>query len=1288
RHGRRHIALHILSAASAERPLNGAGGYFGQGGATPAGIEVFELAPGESVSLRSVVASLEMPVPTAFVVEYKIVASIKEDDGNGGVSWTPLDALEIDIVEKDGYSAEHAIGLAKVVPEVVDTNFISCDQDTQWAVGFVGCKLVRGVETAARGLGSLVKLGYDFHVAKNQAYLYVLGRSFSFLAGNDEARLAIATEIVGELIEMKNTGYAILQSFSTEQLALLVPRMLDSAYERLHFAWCRWTPEQLREDPQPCANSVVGFVGELAEVAGENIDMVLEALVAARGLAKVSLAIAGESNAARRQLDLLQAAEDAANRRAYQRVIDEKGHRALPGERALTAGFDVTDIPTLWRDAYGLAKEQLQALQQLTKTYSVNITFRSRAPRSIELIESGRALPKPQGIKTKGVNEIDVDYLGYDSKYADLVVHMEPPIPVIADKEAREAAAKAFAEQAIANGKKPKPEIGTPEYDDLVKQIQERVLTRHKEWVELTPYYRNAIKVVDGAPVGVKVDFDGAFNGVDGNALRYEPNRPIEFKRVANGANGRKVFEVRLQTRDGLSFKDVTGDVDFLAILKPDGTVLGANGDPAELAKRLEIYELMRKEPISMQHGESFTIAVGEKTRTKFVKDGANAQGGETTLTVTPDERVVTTYFDDGLSTLDIGPLTLAEAGEFGRGVAFFRGVFSELRSPGRSWTRAVLEEVRRQERLIQATLAPLFDLSILERLVSELAGEVRDEFDRDGAVVRPDGAGGLERYDADGDETRSSRSAPSPRQAASPEFDDLDAIVGEIAAAGFDVDPAGALGGRWVPVTVAEVLADGPLGLAPFGFLRDGAVSGDSELLISSRTQMQASADSPWFEVGDTVIIDPGGQDEELVTVASVDPFRLAAPLSNTHNAGTTFVLAVSPPPAAPVDPVDPPTGVGSVLPVVPARLVDTRPGEVTVDGRVAAVGRVGAGEVLRVPVWGRGGVPESATSVVVNTVAVAPLGSGFVTLFPCDGDVPSTSNVNYRERTVAVNNAVVKLSARGELCVFSAAASHVVMDVTAYAEGDEALVPKRLAESRLGERTDDGRQAGFGRVAAGSVTEVEVAGRGGVRSDAAAVAVNVTVVNPSGPGFVTLFPCDEEMPLASNLNFGAGAVRPNAAIVALSGEGSLCVFSSAETDLIVDVTASFADVPAFSALNPARLLETRPGEATVDGVSAGAGRLAAGSVTRVEVAGRGGVPSGASVVAVNTTVVAPSGPGFVTSFPCDAEMPLASSGNYVAGDVVANSGVVKLSAAGELCVFTSAETHLIVDVNAAWAA
>jgi hypothetical protein len=80
--------------------------------------------------------------------------------------------------------------------------------------------------------------------------------------------------------------------------------------------------------------------------------------------------------------------------------------------------------------------------------------------------------------------------------------------------------------------------------------------------------------------------------------------------------------------------------------------------------------------------------------------------------------------------------------------------------------------------------------------------------------------------------------------------------------------------------------------------------------------------------------------------------------------------------------------------------------------------------------------------------------------------------------------------------------------------------------------------------------------------------------------------------------------------------------------------------------------------------------------------VAGRGGVPADADAVMLNVTAVFPSGPGFLTVYPCGAPLPAASNVNYVAGDVAPNAVLAKIGDGGKVCIYTKAETHIIVDV------
>jgi hypothetical protein len=81
-----------------------------------------------------------------------------------------------------------------------------------------------------------------------------------------------------------------------------------------------------------------------------------------------------------------------------------------------------------------------------------------------------------------------------------------------------------------------------------------------------------------------------------------------------------------------------------------------------------------------------------------------------------------------------------------------------------------------------------------------------------------------------------------------------------------------------------------------------------------------------------------------------------------------------------------------------------------------------------------GRAGIPEGATAAVVNLTAVSPAADGFLTAFPCGSEPPGTSSVNYLAGEIVANLALVPLAPDGSICVYSYAATDVVVDVTAF--------------------------------------------------------------------------------------------------------------------------------------------------------------------------------------------------------------------------------------------------------------
>jgi hypothetical protein len=374
------------------------------------------------------------------------------------------------------------------------------------------------------------------------------------------------------------------------------------------------------------------------------------------------------------------------------------------------------------------------------------------------------------------------------------------------------------------------------------------------------------------------------------------------------------------------------------------------------------------------------------------------------------------------------------------------------------------------------------------------------------------------------------------------------------------------------------------------------------------------------------------------------------------------------------------------AVLPLVPARVLDTREGFETVDGVSQGQGRVRGGRVLVLQVAGRGGVPDGARAVNLNITADRPAGDGFVVAYPCDASRrPNTSNLNHVPGGTVAAAAFARLSSAGTVCLFSPVDVDLIVDVNGFTPGGgsvEPLVPTRLLETRGGFDTIDGVSEGQGRVRAGSTTTLRVADRGGVDPDADAVLVNATALNPSADVFLTIYPCDEDRPDASNVNANRGAVVNNLVLAKVSAAGTICIFSSVETDVLVDVAGYVPESGGLLSIVPARLIDTRFGFDTVDGLNEGAGRVGTASVTTLQVAGRGGVDDGATGAVLNLVAVAPDGPGFMTAYPCDEDRPNASNVNFVPGRVVSNSVVVKLSSSGTVCLFSTSRTDIVVDV------
>jgi hypothetical protein len=420
-------------------------------------------------------------------------------------------------------------------------------------------------------------------------------------------------------------------------------------------------------------------------------------------------------------------------------------------------------------------------------------------------------------------------------------------------------------------------------------------------------------------------------------------------------------------------------------------------------------------------------------------------------------------------------------------------------------------------------------------------------------------------------------------------------------------------------------------------------------------------------------------------------------------------------------------PRTTAGLVAIVPSRLLETRSSQPpTIDGSFSGTGRNEAHGIVALPVAGRGGVPHQATGVMINLTVTEPVAAGFATVYPCGQPLPTASNVNFSAGKTVANNVFTALGG-GAVCIYTNVAAHLVVDVNAYAlpsSGFEPIAPRRMLDTRTTSApTVDGKYAGGGRRPAGFVSVFQIAGRGGIDSRGGAYVLNVTAVDPSGAGFLTVYPCSPQRPLASNLNFSAHQTVANTVIVQpglatfedslvpplpssppfppgfvppTPVSGNICVFTSAPTDLVVDVDGFIFPRgqyspslrqpidSTFTAVTPSRLLETRTGQPpTVDGLYSDIGFRGSSTVTRLAIVGRAGVPANASSAVLNITSVGSTAAGYVTVYPCDGQRPTTSNLNFTAGQIVANTVVAKIDGGGAVCLFNNGPTDLVVDLG-----
>jgi hypothetical protein len=225
----------------------------------------------------------------------------------------------------------------------------------------------------------------------------------------------------------------------------------------------------------------------------------------------------------------------------------------------------------------------------------------------------------------------------------------------------------------------------------------------------------------------------------------------------------------------------------------------------------------------------------------------------------------------------------------------------------------------------------------------------------------------------------------------------------------------------------------------------------------------------------------------------------------------------------------------------------------------------------------------------------------------------------------------------------------------------------PCRLADSRNGDHV----------VAIGEHRwRVDVRGRCGVPEGATAVAASIVAISHQQAGWLTAYAAGSPQPSVSLVNYGAGEVRSNGAVVQVDRDGVI-VAASGPADFVLDVTGYFTPALAatqgrYEPIELTRLADTRASTPVTSSLT---------------------VPLPPSVapdavgVAVNVTATATSDWGYLSVRPAGAAPVPTSLVNWDRpGQTRAAFAIVPVSAGGfAVDVMPGATADVVVDV-AGW--
>lgn len=881
------------------------------------------------VDLDGVLATMCWEVDSRAKVNYVIEAYTLETDEDGNRETVTRDGAEVfvqkdrlvdqvEYVTDDGYHYKFDLPV-RGNPNVNVTDSF-CDE-LDWLDQYLACEAARGVHSFGTGLVELpgflwdgtkyvvtTDLHYGARLMHWSANQLVVGYD-AFFGDTDESKEAARAKLRAEVD---------LVLFSLERGAIITAEQSDQIGEA-----AVTTIDGIVTDFRNGDYRQIG--GRTAFAVGDNIDAIITGgvvkTIAGRIQKGFRVTKIGEVRDIERAVG--DGIEQISTRRS-QTEVDNLAREVTGRDVDILTSGDLKPNDPLSYDFLtryvGVPRETVQKIEAIVQKYKIQVSFRSRGIGAIQKLRDGLAYWKPMPIKQKNVNGIDIEYLGYPPQARDLVLIVEPPIKASLNIDTTQkgwSRSEAFNRQLdqwmrenttiakpdgldaldarlASDSKLSMDEFELPDSFDEYVQVRERLRTRVEEWEKYTtdndlfgPDLMSGRMLTEGINMrfGYKeqglssfFDFIAPKDNVLGDTRRImlEEGFRLDDGTIINDVDGRRIFDLTLDGPGG--FKRITGDIDFLTILDHTGALI------KNPVRRFFIY-LELANAVGMQHGETFSF-IFANARAGFLEAHVlGRRGSEALATISHHSdgtarrragyfvrnRAIVEDLGNGVTQLDIKqqfvPLTTA-----GHALKTSQDVVEKLLDPGTYFTR--LSDIL--DRYTQSVW-PL-------RQISNAVGDVEE------SDVAPDFSGDVDAPDARvvqprGGDLNSLESVP-------PVGNQLFVPVGEqprvLRSNGIDQVAL-----AWVPIPSATAKnSDGLIASLPYSVLEAPASADTDSLTIASRETMGATGNSPFFAVGQTIVLDPTGELEETAVVASVDPLTLTAPLLEDHDTGTAVVV------------------------------------------------------------------------------------------------------------------------------------------------------------------------------------------------------------------------------------------------------------------------------------------------------------------------------------------------------------------------------------------------------------